>query len=169
MLGLGLGEIVLIGFAILLFVGPEHLPGFLRTAGKLYGQVRRASDDLRRAFFDEADKMDAAERYRALQERRREAEEARRAAMENAAVPQDPVIDPVTAQAVNPTGAPPPGAPKPVAMREDDDPERPAVRVVRPPAPVEAPIRGVSVEEWSKLPEHLKAMLRDAEEKRGPP
>lgn len=169
MLGLGLGEIVLIGFAVLLFVGPEHLPGFLRTAGKLYGQVRRASDDLRRAFFDESDRMEAADRYRVLQERRREAEEARRAAMEKSSVPQDPVVDPVTAQAVNPTGAPPPGAPKPLAMLAEDDPERPAVRVPRTPVSVQAPIPGVAPEEWDKLPEHLKALLRDADEKRGAP
>jgi Tat protein translocase TatB subunit len=81
-LGLGLGEIALIAIVILLVVGPEQLPQLMRTAGRTYGQVRRAADDLRRAFVLEADRQDADERYRKLQERRKEMEEARRQAKE---------------------------------------------------------------------------------------
>lgn len=161
MLGLGFGEIILIALAVLIFVGPEHLPGFLRTAGRLYGQLRRQSDELRRAFFDEADKMDAAERYRQLQERRKQAEEARRKMIEReSGVPQDPQV----AAGVNAAGAPAPGAPLPLPPALDDDPERPAPRAPRPPR-VDPPVAGVTPEEWAKLPEHIRAKLRDSQDK----
>jgi len=118
MLGLGIGEILLIGAILLVVVGPEKLPTFMRTAGRMYGQVRRASDDLRRAFVMEADRVDAEERYRKLQERRKQAEDDRRKAVENAGagtVPQEPSI-------ANPASeGRPPAAP-------DDDPETPAPR-----------------------------------------
>jgi sec-independent protein translocase protein TatB len=85
MLGLGLGEILLIGIVVLLVIGPDQLPVFMRTAGRYYGQIRRASDELRRAFTVEADRMEAEERYAALQERRKQAEEARKRAQEERA------------------------------------------------------------------------------------
>jgi sec-independent protein translocase protein TatB len=139
MFGLGLGEIVLIGVVLLLFVGPERLPGFMRQVGKYYAQIRRTSDDLRRAFTLEADRMDADERYAKLQERRRQAEEARRKAAEEAAA---------KGQAVQP----PTHAPSTKPAPHDTDPEAPAPRLDLPP--------GVTPEEWQKLPPHVRDLLR---------
>lgn len=82
MFGLGLGEMMVIGAIALLFVGPDKLPQMMREFGRYYGQLRRAADDLRRAFILEADRQDAAERYRQLQERRKAAQEARKRADE---------------------------------------------------------------------------------------
>jgi len=82
LLGLGWGEIFLIGAVALVVVGPERLPRLLRELGRYYGQLRRAADDLRRSFVLEADRQDAEERYARLQERRKAAMEARKAAME---------------------------------------------------------------------------------------
>lgn len=84
MLGLGVGEIIIVALVLLVFVGPDQLPQFMRWMGRSYGQLRRAADDLRRAFVLEADRMDAEERYAKLEERRRRAKEARRQALENA-------------------------------------------------------------------------------------
>ncbi len=84
MLSIGLSEILLIGVVVLLVVGPDRLPRLMRTAGRTYGQLRRAADDLRRAFVLEADRQDAEERMDALRERRRRATEARRRAQESA-------------------------------------------------------------------------------------
>lgn len=61
MLGLGFGEIAILLLLALLVVGPERLPKVVRWAGRSYGQLRRAADDLRRAFLLEADRMDAEE------------------------------------------------------------------------------------------------------------
>ena len=84
MLGLGLGEILLLAVLVIVVVGPERLPYMVRGAGRMYGQVRRASDELRRAFVLEADRADAEERYQKLEERRKRAMEAReRAEREN--------------------------------------------------------------------------------------
>ncbi|MFT4624109.1 MAG: sec-independent protein translocase protein TatB [Myxococcota bacterium] len=84
MLGIGMSEILVIGVVVLLVVGPDKLPHLMRTVGRYYGQLRRSADELRRAFVLEADRQDADERMRALNERRKRAAEARRRAVEAA-------------------------------------------------------------------------------------
>ena len=110
MLGLGLGEILLLAVLVIVVVGPERLPYMVRGAGRMYGQVRRASDELRRAFVLEADRADAEERYQKLEERRKRAMEAReRAERENpGAVAQPSLLSepPPPAPSVNPTEGP---------------------------------------------------------------
>lgn len=82
MLGLGMGEMLIVAVVVLLVVGPDNLPQFARSAGKFYGQLRRTADDLRRSLVLEADRQDAEDRYQKLQERRRQAEEQRKKAQE---------------------------------------------------------------------------------------
>ena len=77
MLGLGWGEITLIAALLLVFVGPADLPKLLRFLGRSYGKLRRSSDDLRRTFTLEVDRVDAEARAEEIQ-RRREALIARR-------------------------------------------------------------------------------------------
>lgn len=78
MQSLGLGELLMIAALVLIFVGPERLPYVARNLGRMYAQLRRAADDLRRALVLEADRLDEVERLEALR-RRREEEIARRA------------------------------------------------------------------------------------------
>ena len=80
MLGFGMGEILIIAVVVLIVVGPDKLPQFARSAGRLYGQVRRTADEMRRALVLEADRQDADERYRLMRERRARAEAERAAA-----------------------------------------------------------------------------------------
>lgn len=150
MLGLGFGEILVIAVVLLVVVGPERLPEFMRTAGKMYGQVRRASDDLRRTFVVEADRMDAEERYKKLQERRKAAEDARKAAAEATGGVAQTAPLPTPAA----TAAPVPVSPV------DDDPERPATPFELPP--------GVSAEEWMALPPAVRTLLRAQTATKGP-
>ena len=84
MLSIGLSEILLIAVVAIVIVGPERLPHVMRELGRYYGQLRRAADELRRAFVLEADRQDAEDRYAKLQARRRVAVEARKKAMESA-------------------------------------------------------------------------------------
>lgn len=58
MFGLGFGEITLLILLTLVLVGPERMPGLVRTAGRLYGRLREVSDELHRAFLAEADRQD---------------------------------------------------------------------------------------------------------------
>ena len=58
MFSLGWSEILLIGVVLLVFVGPDRLPLVLRSAGRIFGQLRRAADELRRAFVLEADRQE---------------------------------------------------------------------------------------------------------------
>lgn len=81
MLGIGLSEILVIAAVAILVVGPDKLPQVMRQAGRWYGQLRRAADDLRRAFVLEADRQDAEERYARLRERREQAKAERDKAM----------------------------------------------------------------------------------------
>lgn len=46
MFGIGWTEAVLIAIIMLLFVGPKHLPGMLRKAGKVVGDLKNASREL---------------------------------------------------------------------------------------------------------------------------
>lgn len=78
MFGLGTGEMLLILVVALLVLPPEQLPKAMRQLGRWYAQLRRTADDLRRAFVLEADRQDAAARYRELQERRKKAQDARK-------------------------------------------------------------------------------------------
>jgi len=96
MLGIGIGELMLIALVALIFVGPERLPKVMREMGRQYGKLRRAADELRRAFVLEADRQDAETRYEELQERRKRAAEIRRKAQEDAGegtvAQPDPVV-----------------------------------------------------------------------------
>jgi sec-independent protein translocase protein TatB len=140
MFGLGLGEMLLIGAIALLVVGPDKLPHMMREMGRYYGQLRRAADDLRRAFVLEADRQDASERYRQLQERRKLAQEARKKAQEEAgqAVAQ-PELDGVT-------GSPSPQAPE-GPTPNDQPPDAPHPSLLAPRVPTGSLNRDPDVQE----------------------
>jgi Sec-independent protein translocase protein TatA len=46
MFGIGISEIILIGFIIIVFIKPEDLPKFLRSAGRLYGKLKKTYNEL---------------------------------------------------------------------------------------------------------------------------
>jgi sec-independent protein translocase protein TatB len=73
MLNLGLTEIAFIFIVAIVVVGPERLPTVVRWVGRQYGKLMRASDELRRAFVIEADRVDATARASDLKKRRDEA------------------------------------------------------------------------------------------------
>jgi len=73
MLNLGITEIILILVVGIVVVGPERLPNVVRWLGRQYGKLMRASDELRRAFVLEADRVEADARSDDLLKRRDEA------------------------------------------------------------------------------------------------
>jgi Tat protein translocase TatB subunit len=48
---IGIGELVVIFLLLLVFVGPDRLPQVARTMGKVMGEVRRATDELKNALY----------------------------------------------------------------------------------------------------------------------
>lgn len=50
MFGIGFFELVVIAIVALIFVGPKKLPEFMKTAGRLFVQVRRTAGDVRSTF-----------------------------------------------------------------------------------------------------------------------
>ncbi|MFT6144486.1 MAG: sec-independent protein translocase protein TatB [Myxococcota bacterium] len=99
MLGLGIGEMLVIGALVLVVVGPDRLPQALRWAGQNYGKLRRTADELRRAFVLEADRQDADERLDKLRERQKAARELADAEARAAEASTDdaPVSEPMRA------------------------------------------------------------------------
>ncbi len=163
MLGLGFTEILLIAVIVLVVVGPDRLPEFLRAAGRIYGQVRRAGDELRTALTAESDRQEAEERYRQMVEKRRQAEEARKKAAEIGAVPHDQAVPAVAPRAEGDSPARTTAPQGLQVLPPEDDPETPllghrpvAVAVSAP----EAPPTGVSSAEWEQLPPHIRDLLR---------
>ncbi|MEC8379148.1 MAG: twin-arginine translocase TatA/TatE family subunit [Myxococcota bacterium] len=73
MLSFGLWEIALVVTVALVFVGPERLPTMVRFLGRQYGKLMRASNELRRAFILEADRVDSEARSEHLKKLREEA------------------------------------------------------------------------------------------------
>ena len=61
MFGIGLPELVLIGVLGLLVLGPQRLPEVARTVGRLYGQLRRASEDFQRTIRQDLEVLDRQE------------------------------------------------------------------------------------------------------------
>jgi Tat protein translocase TatB subunit len=49
-MGLGLLEILIIGLAAMVLLGPSRLPGLMRQFAKIYVQLRRTSNDFKSAF-----------------------------------------------------------------------------------------------------------------------
>ena len=96
---MGLFEILVIMMLALVVVGPDRLPGLVRTLGRQYGKLMRASDELKRAFVMEAERADADKRAAELRKRREEArqraEEARKRALEARERGETPEIGPV--------------------------------------------------------------------------
>lgn len=54
MFDVGFWELAVIGVIALLVVGPERMPGMVRTAGRWAGQIQRMARDLRREIEREA-------------------------------------------------------------------------------------------------------------------
>jgi sec-independent protein translocase protein TatB len=87
MLNLGLTEIAIVLVVAIVVVGPERLPTVVRWLGKQYGRLMRASDELRRAFVLEADRVDT--KARSVDLRRRQEEARARVEAARAATPSD--------------------------------------------------------------------------------
>jgi Tat protein translocase TatB subunit len=56
MLGIGPEELLLVALLALLVLGPERLPKVMRDMGRVVGDLRRTSDELRDEFLN-ADKI----------------------------------------------------------------------------------------------------------------
>lgn len=86
MFGLGMQEMFFVAVLAIVIVGPDRLPEMMRFMGRQYGKLRSASDELRRAFMFEADRVDQERRLEELRKRReaarRRAEEIRARALE---------------------------------------------------------------------------------------
>jgi len=108
---MSLGEMLVIGVIVLVVFKPEQLPEVMRHAGRLYGKVKGASDDLRRAFNTEVARVESERRRDELQRRREELQKRR----------LEPAADAVARAGAAPTPPAPPAelpadaAPRPVA------------------------------------------------------
>lgn len=56
--GIGFSEILVIGLAALIFIGPKDLPGLMRSLGQMMGKGRRMAREFQAAFEDIARQSD---------------------------------------------------------------------------------------------------------------
>lgn len=61
MFGIGLPELLLILVLGLLVLGPQRLPEVARMVGRLYGQLRRASEEFQRTIRQDLEALDRQE------------------------------------------------------------------------------------------------------------
>lgn len=142
MTSLGMTELLLIGVVLIVAVGPERLPKLTRDVGRLYGRMRRAADDLRRALTLEADRMDEEERLRELRRRRLDAERRRK--------------DEASDAADGPRAQRPPDAPP----EEEGSPEAQSSGAVEPGDGSPEIPPGFTPEDWSELPSHIRERIQ---------
>ncbi|MCB9680887.1 MAG: twin-arginine translocase TatA/TatE family subunit [Alphaproteobacteria bacterium] len=151
---LGIGELLVVGIILLVAVGPERLPHVTRTLGRLYGRLRRAADELRRALVLEADRMDEEDRLRDLRRRRQEADAERQARAEQTGGRAQPESGDGAAAvgASNPADAPitPLEGRVPEVIDEADDTAADALVAIPP---------GFTPEEWAEQPEHIRELI----------
>ncbi len=137
MFGLGFQEMVVIAVLVLLFFPADDLPALMRTAGRWYAKMRRASDELRRAFNAEVARAESEHRLEEVR-LRREAQARARAEAEAPSAPEAAT----SAVAADPTSDPP-GAlrgagPPPQEHRSELPPTQ--TTDAHAPAPADAPI-----------------------------
>ena len=58
MFGIGLPEIIIIAVVALIFIGPDKLPGVLRSIGKGLVELKRATSDVRSTVQEEMQKIE---------------------------------------------------------------------------------------------------------------
>lgn len=73
MFDIGFQEMLLVAVLVIVFIPADDLPEMMRTLGRYYAKIRRASDDLRRAFNAEVARTDADRRRDDLAKRRERA------------------------------------------------------------------------------------------------
>jgi sec-independent protein translocase protein TatB len=72
MFGIGFSEMVLIGLALIIFIKPEDYPGFLRSAGRTYGKMKKLYNELmmvKDKILKDIDEMAALEESKGAEEK----------------------------------------------------------------------------------------------------
>lgn len=102
--GIGFSEILVIGLAALIFIGPKDLPGLMRNLGQMLAKGRRMAREFQSAFEDIA-------RQSELDELKKEIEELKRTnfvtqAQEDLAAVEADINSAVMRQSAAPADAP---------------------------------------------------------------
>lgn len=127
-----LGEMLVIAVLVLVFFDADQLPDLMRKFGRIYGQVRGASDDLRRAFNVEVAKVDSDKRRADLERRREELKKLRPAPRPDEAA-EPPVMRPDPTAALRASRAEAQLLDKEPTVLAPDQPAAPALGVAETP------------------------------------
>lgn len=100
MFGVSLPELIVVCLIVLLVFGPDKLPEFMTTVGRVVGQFRRQSDSLRREFYNTV--------YRPAEEWQRTIDKESRNLIGSPTTPAVPPAAPPAEPAVNLENTPAP-------------------------------------------------------------
>ncbi len=109
MFDIGWQELALTGVVALVVLGPEELPGLLRTAGKLMRKARQIANEFRASLDELADEAEleefrrnarkiAAEKQPLLEEDEEEVEETAKLTAQHVGQPAENPVAPVKAE-----------------------------------------------------------------------
>ena len=68
MFGIGLPEMIIIAIVALIFIGPDKLPGVLRSIGKGLVELKRATSDVRSTVQEEMQKIEDEIEFKEVRE-----------------------------------------------------------------------------------------------------
>jgi sec-independent protein translocase protein TatB len=114
----GFSEMVVVAILVLVFVGPDRIPEMMSVAGRYYAKVRRASDELRRAFNTEVARYETEYRRQDFERRRAASARADRDEPEGGSARPGKFTMPGPGSTTIP---PEPSAPAPVAPAQEGD------------------------------------------------
>ena len=146
MFGIGFWEMLMIAGLVLVAVGPERLPGMIKTIARLYRQARRAAMDIRQSTgIDDVLRDDELKELASLRNQKIQlmSPAAKQAALAKPGVAKPIVDKPVAGKPLAPEGTVPAG--KPIAFDKAiaGKPSVPAMSTMDSPGV----LRGLSLED----------------------
>jgi Tat protein translocase TatB subunit len=68
MFGIGMPELILIAVIALIVIGPEKLPGLARTLGKIFGELKKATNEFKETMEVETKMADVKKAFNGINE-----------------------------------------------------------------------------------------------------
>lgn len=69
MLGIGMPELIVIAVIALIVIGPEKLPGLAKTIGRMFGELKKATNEFKETMEVESKMADVKKAFEGINEK----------------------------------------------------------------------------------------------------
>ncbi|RPH52174.1 MAG: twin-arginine translocase subunit TatB [Desulfobacteraceae bacterium] len=69
MLGIGMPELIVIAVIALIVIGPEKLPGLAKTLGRIFGELKKATNEFKETMEVESKMADVKKAFNGINEK----------------------------------------------------------------------------------------------------